>query len=201
MKSRTARLQRRIARATSIMLLLSAVPAAAHPGHDAMAMADGLLHPLTGIDHFVTMVAIGLLAARQISTRLFVLPLAFVTMMALGMQAGAVSFGNGAEIAIAVGLLLTGCALLIDQSLPVWAVGLLAGSAGLFHGMAHVGDKGGAALQPSYIMGVLIMTMLLHGAGAVAGRHMLRLPVRMALHGRRIASLGTACTGLFILMA
>ena len=203
MNMRIEYLRQGLVRTVPLLLLLSAVPAAAHPGHDAMAMADGLVHPLTGVDHFVTMVAIGLLAARRSANRLLVLPLAFVAMMALGLQAGtlAVSFANGAETAIAVGLLLIGCALLIDRSLPLSVVILLAGGAGLFHGMAHAGDNGGAALQPGYIAGVLIMTIVLHAIGALAGRHMRRLPVHAELGGRRIASLGGACTGLFMLLA
>jgi urease accessory protein len=46
------------------LLLLSglalSLPAAAHPGHAETGFAAGLLHPLTGLDHLLALLAVGL---------------------------------------------------------------------------------------------------------------------------------------------
>lgn len=47
----------------ALFLLMLALPAFAHPGHDANPLQDGLLHPLTGLDHLLMLLGTGVLAA------------------------------------------------------------------------------------------------------------------------------------------
>ena len=42
---------------------MQALPAFAHPGHDSNPLQDGLLHPLTGLDHLLMLLGTGVLAA------------------------------------------------------------------------------------------------------------------------------------------
>ena len=60
---------------------LWAAPALAHPGHDGASLAAGLAHPLTGLDHLLAMLAVGLLAARRGGRALALWPAAFVGAM------------------------------------------------------------------------------------------------------------------------
>jgi urease accessory protein len=47
----------------ALFLLMLALPAFAHPGHDSNPLQDGLLHPLTGLDHLLMLLGTGVLAA------------------------------------------------------------------------------------------------------------------------------------------
>lgn len=47
----------------AVFLLMLALPAFAHPGHDSNPLQDGLLHPLTGLDHLLMLLGTGALAA------------------------------------------------------------------------------------------------------------------------------------------
>lgn len=54
----------RIAIAATASIFL-ATPALAHPGHvDPLGLAHGLIHPLSGLDHILAMIAVGLYAAQ-----------------------------------------------------------------------------------------------------------------------------------------
>ena len=74
----------RLARLTAAAALLTiAAPAFAHPGHDGPGLAGGLLHPLTGMDHLLAMVTIGLFAAMRGGRATWAWPLGFVVAAAL----------------------------------------------------------------------------------------------------------------------
>ena len=62
-----------------------ASPAFAHTGvGDTTGFVLGFLHPVGGIDHVLAMVAVGLFAALLGGRALWLLPISFVTMMAMG---------------------------------------------------------------------------------------------------------------------
>jgi urease accessory protein len=57
----------------------------AHTGiGDTTGFAHGFLHPLSGIDHELAMVAVGLFAAHLGSRALWLVPPSFVSMMIVG---------------------------------------------------------------------------------------------------------------------
>src|SRR5689334_20763007 len=79
----STRLAIRSAAALAAILLPTA--AWAHPGHDAtVGFAAGFVHPVTGIDHVLAMIAVGLFAANLGGRALWAVPLSFVSVMALG---------------------------------------------------------------------------------------------------------------------
>lgn len=62
----------------------------AHPGHDLGQTAlQGLLHPLSGVDHVLAMLAVGLLAFSLRGRALWAVPITFILMMAAGGMLGA----------------------------------------------------------------------------------------------------------------
>ena len=63
----------------------AASPAFAHVGQGSTAgFAHGLLHPLSGIDHVIAMLAVGVYAAMLGGRSMELLPLAFVGVMIVG---------------------------------------------------------------------------------------------------------------------
>jgi urease accessory protein len=154
-----------------LVLPLAAVPLAqAHPGHGIHSFAAGLQHPLTGYDHLLAMVAVGLWAVQLGGRARWALPLAFVSAMVLGALAGISGFAlpgvNGWIIAsvFALGLLVAGAA-----RLPL-SVGLgLVALAGAFHGLAHGAEMPLSANSLDFLAGMVMTTALLHAAGVVLG--------------------------------
>lgn len=180
------------------LLLLLPEIALAHTGHGiAGGLATGLLHPITGLDHLLAMVAVGLLAVRLGGRLLWALPLAFPLLMLLGAIAGAGVLGAGAveagillSVVILGGLIARGRPL--SEGLALGLVGVFA----LFHGQAHgvlmpVGD--GLA----YAAGLL---------GATAGLHALGIGLALALTRLDVAAWprwvggGIALSGVALLM-
>ena len=156
------RVARMIAAAT---LLTVAAPALAHPGHDGTGLAGGLMHPLTGMDHLLAMVAIGLFAAMRGGRALWAWPVAFVGAAGLGFVAGRYGLVLPlAEPMVLASVLTLG--LLVAAAVPV---NLGAGVAlvalfGAFHGQAHAGEAGAQAVS-AFAAGFLITSAGLHLAG------------------------------------
>ncbi|MGH8354011.1 MAG: HupE/UreJ family protein, partial [Pseudomonas sp.] len=64
--------------------LLASGSALAHPGHEVSGLAAGLLHPLSGVDHLLAMLGVGLWAGQRGGKALWLLPLSFMAMLAVG---------------------------------------------------------------------------------------------------------------------
>jgi urease accessory protein len=154
--------------ALSVAIAFAAAPAFAHPGYTD----DGFLHPFTGLDHVFAMIGVGLwaalLAARKPSA-IFLLPLAFLVMMACGAAAGFAGMKLPiAEAGILVSVFLLGGLVLVAVHVPpATAMGVVALFA-IFHGYVHAveaptADTGG------YMLGFLAATTLLLGIGAGLG--------------------------------
>ena len=152
----------------------------AHPGHELVGNGlssayAGFLHPLTGWDHLLVMLAIGIWANKLGGKARWQLPLTFLTSMTIGavLGLGGMTF-SGVETAIAASVMAMG--LLLAINLPIAAIsriGIVAIFA-VFHGMAH-----GVELhsQQSYaaLGGMLIATALLHGIGLLLASQRLNL--------------------------
>ncbi|MDB2552046.1 HupE/UreJ family protein, partial [Paracoccus sp. (in: a-proteobacteria)] len=67
--------------------------ALAHGGGDQGRFLGGLIHPVSGADHMLAMIAVGLLAAQIGGRALLALPLSFVGAMVAGGVAGHAGFG------------------------------------------------------------------------------------------------------------
>lgn len=154
-----------------VALLAATTPLFAHSGHDQNSFAVGFLHPITGVDHLLAMIAVGLLSARLAFNRMWALPLAFVAMMAAGGALGLVWASEGLvafEWGIGLSVLVFGLVAAAAPRLPVAAgVGLVAVFA-VCHGHAHVAEMGDAAAS-GYFPGMLLATALIHIAGLIVG--------------------------------
>ena len=148
----------------------SAAPAFAHldPAKHGSLMA-GFTHPLSGIDHILVMVAVGLWAAQIGGRALWFVPATFVGTMTVGFglaMAGIhLPFVEPAILASVVALgLLVALAVRLDIAASAAVVGVFA----LFHGYAHGGELGAAGALP-FSAGFAIATALLHAAGIGLG--------------------------------
>src|SRR5580698_9015430 len=79
------------------------IPGSPHSFH------NGFIHPLTGFDHLLAMLAVGLWASQQRGRAVWLIPLTFVCVMALGGALGlAGAYVPGAEWGIVASVLVLG---------------------------------------------------------------------------------------------
>jgi urease accessory protein len=158
----------RTASLAAVLLILGCGTAMAHSSNaEAAGFAAGMLHPLTGLDHLLAMVAVGVLAGRRGGSTLLLAPLAFVASMAAGFQAGLAGAAlSGAEIGVAASVVILGLALAHGRGAPG---SLLVGASGLFglaHGMVHGLEAPASGSLPLYAAGLILTTLALHAGGA-----------------------------------
>lgn len=171
----------------STLLLAVALPgmALAHPGHES-GFASGVLHPLTGVDHLLAMLAVGLWAAALGGRAIWALPTGFVAALALGGVLGAIGISApGVEPGILTSVVILGGMAALALRLPLGvAVAGVAGF-GLLHGMAH--GAGVAGPLAPFAAGFVATSITLHLAGLALGRF---------AFAARILGAGTALAGL-----
>ncbi|MFX4222759.1 MAG: HupE/UreJ family protein [Thalassobaculum sp.] len=188
---------------TAIAFLGFTAPASAHiGGAPATSALAGFLHPLSGIDHVLTMVSVGTMAALVGSRALWRVPLAFVAVMVLGAVAGGAGYALPmVELGIAISVIVLGLATAVGRSMPESVAVSLAAVFAVFHGHAHGSEMGVTVSTVQFGIGFVVATALLHGAGLLAA---LMLNRRFAAGGTvtiRLAGVGVAATGTGMLGA
>jgi urease accessory protein len=160
-----------------LVFILLPTLAQAHPGipGHTHGFANGLAHPLTGLDHICAMVAVGLWAAQRGGRALWLVPSVFVLVMilggAMGMAAVPVSF---VEPGIAASVLVLGVLIAAAVRLPLPVSAVLVGVFAIFHGYAHGAEMPGSVSGLAYGLGFVAATASLHllgiGLGLLARR-------------------------------
>jgi len=149
-----------------VPLIVGASPALAHTGAELGGLASGLLHPITGLDHVVAMVAVGLWGGILRAPAIWLLPVAFPLVMALG---GAAAIAGvplpGVEAGIALSGVVLGLMVVLAARPPLWAAVALVGAFAVFHGHAHGVELPAGQNGLLYSMGFVVATGLLHGVG------------------------------------
>jgi urease accessory protein len=185
-------------RLVAAALFLGAIPAAsAHPGHDGgTGLAAGFLHPLTGWDHLLAIVAVGLLAAQLRAPRL--LPGVFLAAMGLGAAIGHWTGPvSGLEQGIAASVFVLGLLVALRARMPAAAGAAWVGAFALLHGAAHGAEMPASAGGLAYGCGFLAATALVLAAGVAAGNLSARLPARASrAPGWIVAAAGLALLAL-----
>ncbi|KQO43106.1 MULTISPECIES: HupE/UreJ family protein [unclassified Methylobacterium] len=184
-----------------LALGLMAGPALAHTGQgDASGLAHGFLHPLTGLDHMLAMVAVGLVAAQVGGRAMVLVPLSFIGMMMVGGALGAAGVAlPHVETAIALSVAVLGAAVALRLTMPVAAAMALVGVFAVFHGHAHGAEMPEAASGLAYGAGFVAATALLHAAGLGLGLGMGRLGEGNGRPALRVAGAAFAAAGLGLL--
>jgi len=175
-------------------LTLSLLPglALAHSGeHAESGLLSGLLHPFTGNDHLLAMLAIGIWAALQGTQRLkLAIPATFLAALLAGFVMGVNALGLPmVETGIALSVLLLGLLIASAVRLPAGVSLALAASFALFHGYAHGAEASGSLML--FAVGFLAASLMLHVGGVVLGEQLRqRLPLVARGLGVAIAASG-----------
>ena len=154
-----------------VLLLLCAQPALAHPQKgEAVGFLTGFRHPISGLDHVLAMVAVGLWGAQLGAPAIWLLPVAFPLVMAFGGMLGLMGVPiPGIEYGIALSAILLGAAVMFEYRPPLGLAAALVGFFAIFHGHAH-----GTELPPGqsallYSIGFVMATGFLHALGIGIG--------------------------------
>jgi urease accessory protein len=157
--------------ASLLALVLGVSPAAAHvQSGEAAGFLTGVRHPVSGLDHVLAMIAVGLWGAQLGAPALWLLPVTFPMMMALGGVVGLLGVPlPGIELGIAASAILLGLAVMSALRPPLAVAVVLVAGFAIFHGHAH-----GTELPPGqsallYSMGFVVATGCLHGVGIAIG--------------------------------
>lgn len=155
-----------------LVFMISAAPAAvAHTGEGLTGgFLSGFVHPVRGWDHVAAMVAVGLWGTFLGRPAIWVLPVVFPLVMALGGAAGVLGLPlPGVETGIALSSVILGALILGKVRMPLWSAAVIIGVFAIFHGYAHGIELPTAANPVSFAVGFVVATGLLHLAGIALG--------------------------------
>ena len=167
-------------------------------------LSDGLIHPLSGIDHLLAMLAVGIIGVQLGKRAVWFVPLCFVAMMIFGGIAGILGVKVvGTELAIALSVIILGMGIAFVKKLPIkYSVPLSLMSVALaafFHGHAHGEEMPVVAGPLLYGVGFVLATAALHITGVGIGYHGSRTGVRSKL--LRFAGIAVSVVGVFFLVS
>jgi urease accessory protein len=173
-------------------------PALAHttPGQ-AQGFVTGFLHPLSGLDHVLAMIAVGIWGAQLKRPAIWILPVAFPLAMSLGGLLGIRGVPlPGVEIAVAASAVVLGIVIALELRPPLWGAALIVSAFAIFHGHAHGTELPKAASPLTYALGFVLATGLLHVSGILIG-----LVDLLPVGGKLLRTAGglIATTGVFLL--
>ena len=195
MKSLMTRSSRPSARILLPLAYLStAALALAHPGHGrAVGFSAGFEHPLSGWDHTLAMIAVGIWAA-QLRAR-WLIPAAFVAVMAVAAIAGhSLGAVSGIDQAIAASVFILGLLIASAAKLPKIQAVVLVGLFAAFHGFAHGAEMSSSVQGLAYGAGFVVATAALHATGVLLGTLSSRVSVRFS----QAAGLAIAAAGVVL---
>lgn len=167
-------------------LLQIVSPALAHGTGDNFqgGFLSGFTHPLLGLDHVAAMVAVGVWGAFLRQPAIWILPVVFPIVMALGGGLGILSVSVPyIEPGIAASSIVIGLCILAAWRAPLWLASLIVGIFAIFHGHAHGTELPHAADPTAYSIGFVVSTGLLHLVGIGFGLVVDRPGGRVALRG------------------
>jgi urease accessory protein len=190
-------------RVLGLITTVLALPATAlaHPGHEGHELTwdfgTGAVHPLTGWDHLLAMIAIGLWAVQLGGRARWLVPSAFVAAMALGAALGRTGMAvPGIEQGIAASLLVLGLMIATTTRMPAWAGMALAAWFACFHGFAHGAEAPANSDGLTYGAGFMTATACLHLAGFGLGTMLAREQRAVRLIGGAVGGAGLVAIAL-----
>jgi len=131
---------------------------------------DGIGHPISGLDHVLAMLMVGVFAWQLGGRALWLVPMTFVGVMAVGGMLGVAGIGIPfVEIGIALSVVVLGAIVAFDVKAPIAAAMGVVGLFAMFHGHAHGAEISDYAGGVAYAAGFMIATAILHLAGISIG--------------------------------
>jgi urease accessory protein len=153
------------------LVMLSPSYALAHVERaQTTGLIAGLQHPWSGLDHVLAMIAVGVWGAQLGNPALWLLPVTFPLVMAMGAMLGLLGVPlPGVEIGIAVSAILLGAMVAGEVHPQLLLAALLVGFFAIFHGHAHGTELPAGQSGLLYSMGFVIATGSLHAIGIALG--------------------------------
>ena len=152
------------------LLLLPATASAHAESGNTGGFISGFGHPLTGLDHIIAMVAVGLWGAFLGGRAMWTLPVVFPVVMAMGGAGGVLGLPlPGVEIGIALSGIVLGLMVAFAARPALWVAAVLVGIFAIFHGYAHGAEMPESSNVLTFAIGFVISTGLLHLAGIAFG--------------------------------
>ncbi|MFN0056648.1 MAG: HupE/UreJ family protein [Planctomycetales bacterium] len=154
----------------ALLLTILSHRVSAHEGDPMGGFLSGFTHPIFGLDHVLAMVAVGLWGAQLGVPAVWLLPVAFPLVMAIGGFLGLIGVPiPGVEIGVAASAVVLG-AMVFRQARPKLPVALLLVALfAIFHGYAHGTELPAGESGLLYSIGFVVGTGLLHGCGILLG--------------------------------
>ncbi|MDF0696600.1 HupE/UreJ family protein [Rhizobium sp. MC63] len=194
---------RSVLKSSLLAVAVAALPAvaSAHPAvGDAAGFSHGFAHPMSGLDHVLAMVMVGVVAFQLGGRAIWLLPVTFILMMAFGGVLGAAGVDLPfVETGIALSVVTLGGMIAINVRAPLAAALGMAGLFAIVHGHAHGAEMPDDAAGAAYAAGFIVATGLLHGAGLALGYVIGRVGERQGVLAMRAAGGVAAISGLGIL--
>jgi urease accessory protein len=155
----------------SVMLTGALIsPALAHTDvGQTNSFTSGLLHPLSGADHILAMIAIGLWGVLRGGRAIWLWPAAFVTTLLGGFAAAALGLQVPfVEPAISSSIIVLGLCVALAIATPIWVGAAIAGLFAFFHGHAHGTEVATASILP-YVAGFALSSAWIQSASIGLG--------------------------------
>lgn len=182
----------------SLLILSVALPVSAHTGiSEGTSLQHGLLHPLTGLDHLLVLLAVGAFAFQRGGQWRWQTPLIFL----LGLFGGALLVVNGLALPgmegmIALSVLLLGALLTANpKRLPLLVTTLIASFA-VYHGYAHATEAAASASMGLYLFGICCSSALV----LVMGVLLAACVKRLHSPALRWGGMGISMTGILLML-
>lgn len=138
-----------------------------HTGFGSVSgFESGFLHPISGIDHLLAMVSVGILSAQLGGKSIWLIPLSFVSIMIIGATFG--FFGMAipfVEYGIIASVVVLGLAIAFGHKTPLSLAITLVAISSIFHGNAHGLEMPNNISGIEYGVGFTIATAFLHMTG------------------------------------
>ena len=161
--------------AISVLALCALLPGLAL-GHVESGIAgdggfiSGLVHPVTGLDHVVAMVAVGLWGAILGAPAIWFLPIAFPLIMTVGAVLGILDVPVPAiDLGIAASAIVLGGMVTANARPPLAIAFLLIAFFAIYHGHPHGAVLPDFGVPILYAAGFVVATGLLHVTGIAFG--------------------------------
>jgi urease accessory protein len=194
---------RDVLRASALALaavVVAGLPAEAHHvmgGRTPSTLIEGFLsglgHPVFGLDHLAFIVAMGLVAG--LAGLNLVIPASFIIASAAGVAVH-VRGGTlpGAEIMVALSVLIAGAMIAFGRSMQGWIWAALFTVAGFVHGYAFGESIFGAEASPlaAYLLGLVVVQVVIATVVALIARRSSAAATEPRLAGAAIAGIGIA---------
>lgn len=176
------------------VLLLAPNAALAHTGEHGLAFVAGLWHPVSGLDHLLAMIAVGLLAGVTGARATWAMPLTFLSALLAGGVMGAYGLPLPAvEPMILSSIILLGALITLQARPTLGTILPFVALFGMAHGYAHGVEGPVSGLLP-YAAAFTLTTAALHLAGLGLGLGLRGIPARTL-------GAGTAAAGLVLAFA